>query len=505
MDFKKITLSRQIFLSMIALIVFSFLIMLFVTKQQIKSDRKKYHIERLGRKDRAVAKSIEAMIDHKNPDLYNSFSGTLQDVAYIHKLILSIYDLEGNFVLSTDTSFINNSSMTDKIPQATINQCVAHDKKKISYDKQNFHGTYRILYKSFHEKHHPSANHKFHGPSPIISNHPFCILDVAYSKKDILDDIDKETNAQIKQLMNIYGILLFFAVGLAYFLLKQITSPIKAIAKHLSLAKIKKNNKPLTWHVKDEIGQLIAEYNTLMEELEKRTQELIKSEKEGAWKKMAKQVAHEIKNPLTPMRLSVQYLEKSFNDGAGRDLYSDNWRNKLSEFSKTMIQQIDTLTRIANSFSDFASLNVQNEEPFYIEEEIRRIVNLFKNNNVAFVSSGKHLNKVEVCIDKSHLTRVLNNLVKNSLQAAKENVPLKVVVELKATQENCMVAVSDNGTGIPESAQDRVFEPNFTTKNSGMGLGLAMVKKIIDDFGGSIDYSTSNKGTIFHLKIPLNK
>ena len=324
-------------------------------------------------------------------------------------------------------------------------------------------------------------------------------------KKQILDDIDKETNEQIKQLMNIYGILLLFAVGLAYLLLKQITSPLKSIAKHLSLAKIEKNNKPLIYPAKDEIGQLIEEYNTLMEELEKRTQELIKSEKEGAWKKMARQVAHEIKNPLTPMRLSVQYLEKSFNDGAGRDLYSDEWRKKLSEFSKTMIQQIDTLTRIANSFSDFASLNVQNEELFYIEEEIRRIVNVFKNNNVGFVSRDKHSKEVKVCIDKSHLTRVLNNLVKNSLQAPKEDVPIKVVVELKIIQENCIVSISDNGTGIPESVQDRIFEPNFTTKNSGMGLGLAMVKKIIDDFGGTIDYSTSNKGTIFYLKIPLNK
>ena len=306
-------------------------------------------------------------------------------------------------------------------------------------------------------------------------------------------------------LSTIYIFLFFISAIIALALLRQITSPLKMITKKLGSLDINHKNEHIDWPVKDEIGMLIAQYNQLLIELKQKAEELAKSERKSAWKNMAKQIAHEIKNPLTPMRLSVQYLEKSFNDGAGRDLYSDEWRNRLGEFSKTMIQQIDTLTRIANSFSDFASLNVQNEEPFYIEEEIRRIVNLFKNNNVEFVSSGKHLNKVEVCIDKSHLTRVLNNLVKNSLQAAKENVPLKVVVELKTTQENCMVTVSDNGTGIPESVQDRVFEPNFTTKNSGMGLGLAMVKKIIDDFGGSIDYSTSNKGTIFHLKIPLNK
>ena len=178
--------------------------------------------------------------------------------------------------------------------------------------------------------------------------------------------------------------------------------------------------KPLHWPVKDEIGYLINDYNNLMKELEIRTQQLIKSEKEGAWKKMAKQIAHEIKNPLTPMRLNVQYLLKSFNDGAGVGLYSDEWKEKLQEFSQTMIQQIDTLTQIANVFSDFASISHQSEERFCIKEELERIVYLFKNNNVQFYTELVSPKSTEIYIDKSHLNRVLTNLIKKFNPSRKE-------------------------------------------------------------------------------------
>ena len=240
-----------------------------------------------------------------------------------------------------------------------------------------------------------------------------------------------------------------------------------------------------------------------MNELELRSRQLIKSEKEGAWKKMAKQIAHEIKNPLTPMRLNVQYLLKSFNDGQGAGLYSDEWKDKLNSFSKTMIQQIDTLTRIANSFSDFASLEIQSEESFFIKEEIERIVHLFKNNNVKFESLLKSHEAPEVFIDKSHLTRVLNNLIKNSLQAESPKRKLEVLVETQRIEGYIVIKVKDNGMGISEEIKAKIFEPNFTTKNSGMGLGLAIVKKIINDFNGKITYNTSINGTVFEFTIPI--
>tara|TARA_B100000965_G_C19597392_1_gene760882 strand:- start:223 stop:1737 length:1515 start_codon:yes stop_codon:yes gene_type:complete len=498
---KKLTLSQQIFLSMIALISFSFLIVAVLNIIQIQNETKTYNIDRLSRKDRAVAKSIEAIINlHSkyNVDLQTAFKPILQDVGHIHKLTINIYNLNGRFIWSSDSLLLNDSVITKAIPNNLIKLCLNSTDRKIEYEKGKYFGTYRVLYKSNNTEGLTSS-------TPIITDSPYCILDVVYDKST-KQDILLKTNQQIKGFIKIYIILLLVTVVFAYFLLKQITSPLRSIARHLSIAKIDKNNTPLKWTVQDEIGQLIQEYNNLMRELEKRTKELVKSEKEGAWKKMAKQIAHEIKNPLTPMRLSMQHITSTLNK---EDI---NFENKLKDFSKTMIQQIDTLATIASSFSDFANLNKQNSEDVLIKQEIISIINLFKSHNVLFDGSNQNsqIDSLLIEIDKSHLTRVINNLINNSLQAQRKGVPievrLNVFLESKNSTKYCAVTISDNGKGIPNEIQNKIFEPNFTTKNSGMGLGLAMVKKIVDDMGGIIEYKTKlGKGTVFYVYFPLNQ
>ena len=491
MKFKKVTLRWQIFLSIIGLISFSLAIVAGINIFQINQDIIKYNEERLNRKDRAVAKSVEAMIDYSiAPE--KAFNDVLSNIGHIHKLNLNIYDLEGNFILSSDTAK-NRQSAHEKIEPRIIKACF--DSSKIK--KENMRGVYRVLYK-------PENNKKLHTSNPIITNEPFCLVEIIYDKSP-QDQIYNETWSKAKELIILYILLLIIAVLFAYFLLKQITRPLRSIATHLSSVGGQTKIEPISWPVKDEIGQLVDSYNKLMVELDVRTKQLVKSEKEGAWKKMANQIAHEIKNPLTPMRLNVQYLQKSFNDGKGRKLYSDEWEEKLLNFSKTMIQQIDTLNRIANSFSDFSSLNAQHLEHFSVVTEVERVVNLFEKNNVTLIADNNIDNKIHVFIDKSHLTRVLNNLINNSIQAEKLNRPIKVVVKIQAKKTDCIISVSDNGVGIPKDIQSKIFEPNFTTKNSGMGLGLAMIKKIVDDFKGSITYETSPRGTIFNIKVPLSK
>ena len=498
MIFKKTTLRFQIFLSMISLITFSLFTVSVINIQQINKDTTQYNLDRLARKDRAVAKSIEAIINiwsQPNINLRKTFSPILKDVGHIHNLKINIYSLGGEFVWSSDSTLLEDSVITRAIPKKLMDSCFVASEKKIKYEKGKYFGTYRVLYREENQKRLVSSD-------PIITNKPFCILDVIYDKSTKVD-IWEKTNQQIKRLIQIYIILLIFASAFAYILIQQITSPLRSISKHLSIAPRDKTPTPLRWPVKDEVGQLVGAYNKLMLELEKRTEQLIKSEKEGAWKKMAKQVAHEIKNPLTPMRLNVQYLLKSFNDGVGASLYSDEWREKLNDFSKTMIQQIDTLTKIANSFSAFASLEIQSEEVFGIKEEVIRITHLFKNNNVRFEANIKHTEHPKVLMDKSQLTRVLNNLIKNSLQSERINVPIEVFVQLQLKQGFAEIRVVDNGSGVPENIREKIFEPNFTTKNSGMGLGLAIVKKIINDSGGTINYKTSTEGTVFEFTIPL--
>ncbi len=497
MVFTKSTLSQQIFFSMIGLMSLALVIVAVININKIQKDTETYNAERLSRKDRAVAKSIEAIINlstQYNVDLETAFRPILKDVGYIHKLKINIYNLDGQFIWSSDTTLLKDTIITQTLSKDKINQCFVSENKKTEYEKGAYFGTYRILYKD-------TATNQLTSSKPIINDNPFCILDVIYDKST-KEDVLEKTNQQIKSLIKLYVLLLFFASVFAYLLLKQITAPLRAISKHLSVTNQHNRPQPLKWHVNDEIGHLIEEYNNLMIELEKRTNQLIKSEKEGAWKKMAKQIAHEIKNPLTPMRLNVQYLIKSFKDGEGAGLYSDNWKDKLESFSKTMIQQIDTLTSISNAFSDFASLNNQASESLCLKEELNQIAHLFKNNNVHFVSKIKQEVIPRVFMDKSHLTRVFNNLIKNSIQASQTAKNNEIRIELYLKGTNYTILVKDNGVGIPKDIQEKIFEPNFTTKNSGMGLGLAMVKKIISDFNGTINYTTSSEGTVFEVTIP---
>ena len=489
---KKLTLSQQIFLSMIALISFALLIVAILNVIQIKNETIAYNNDRLARKDRAVAKTIEAIIIYED-NIKDSFLPIIHNLHHIHKLTINIYDLNGKFIISSDSLLGNKKVITKNIPDSIINSLTSSISKKIEYEKGEFFGTYRMIY-------HNNKAYNLSSSIPIINEYPFCILDVVYDKST-KEDVLIKTKQQIEKFIKIYILLIIVSIAFAYFLLKQITSPLRSIARHLARAKSEKTNTPLRWTVKDEIGQLIEEYNNLMYELEKRTQALVKSEKEGAWKNMAKQIAHEIKNPLTPMRLSVQHIERSLQIKDG------NFDTKLNQFSQSMINQIDTLARIANSFSDFANVNKQKLEKVNIEKELLNIINLFNINSVLY-KKNKDLIGLELDVDKSHLTRVINNLVNNSLQAARKQAAISVIIQIdlvnKLNLEYCLIKISDNGTGISKSAQDKIFEPNFTTKNSGMGLGLAMVKKIIDDLNGFIEYQTQiNIGTQFYIYIPI--
>jgi signal transduction histidine kinase len=491
---KKLTLSQQIFLSMIALISFALLIVAILNVIQIQNETIAYNNDRLARKDRAVAKTIEATIIYED-NIKDSFLPIIQNLHYIHKLTINVYDLNGEFIMSSDTLLRNNKVITDDIPDNLLDSLTGSLVKKIEYEKGNFFGTYRMIYNN-------NKAYNLSSSIPIINDAPFCILDVVYDKST-KEDVLIKTKQQIKKFIKIYILLIIVSIAFAYFLLKQITSPLRSISRHLSRAKSEKINVPLRWTVKDEIGQLIEEYNKLMHELEKRTQALVKSEKEGAWKNMAKQIAHEIKNPLTPMRLSVQHIERSLQIKDG------NFDTKLHQFSRSMISQIDTLARIANSFADFANVNKQKLEKVYIEKELLNIINLFNINSVRYKKNKDiDLSNLQIEIDKSHLTRIINNVVNNSLQAARKQVAIQVVIQInqvnKLNVEYFIIKISDNGTGISKSAQDKIFEPNFTTKNSGMGLGLAMIKKIIDDLNGFIEYQTQiNIGTQFYIHIPI--
>ena len=277
---------------------------------------------------------------------------------------------------------------------------------------------------------------------------------------------------------------------------KYITKSIKEVSDKISKTVLgTKNEKVVVSNASTEIVTLIDSYNQMVDKLEESAVKLAKSEREEAWREMAKQVAHEIKNPLTPMRLTVQSFQMRFKPN------DQNHKEKLDEFSKTLITQIDTLTSIASAFSNFAKMPTQQKESLNVVEVVKSATEIFTEDYISFYAQE---NSIIALLDKTQLIRVITNLVKNAVQALAETENPIIEVKVKRGEDHVEITVTDNGKGIEEEHEKHIFEPKFTTKSSGMGLGLPMVKNIIETYKGAITFSSQlNKGTTFKIKLPL--
>lgn len=311
--------------------------------------------------------------------------------------------------------------------------------------------------------------------------------------------LQQEIFALLATLTNIYVFLILISVVMALFISNRITEPLRIIRESLRNLKLDTTNRSIEWKSKDEIGELVDEYNRTLNELVHSAEMLARSERESAWREMAKQVAHEIKNPLTPMKLSIQMLQRSMADGA------DDLNDRIERTSKTLIEQIDTLSNIASEFSSFAQMPKSNIESVDLKHLLDSTKQLYQNSEADVVLDVSVDGNCVVEADKNQLLRVFNNLVKNGIQAATDEVKPEIRISLIEEDGNYIISVKDNGTGIPDDLKDRIFVPNFTTKSSGMGLGLAMVKNIVESINGKISFvSESGLGTTFYISLPAN-
>jgi len=256
----------------------------------------------------------------------------------------------------------------------------------------------------------------------------------------------------------------------------------------------KRNEKIVLKDASKEIHNLVDSYNSMIDELEESAVKLAQSEREAAWREMAKQVAHEIKNPLTPMRLTVQSFERRF------DPTDPEIKNKLREYSNTLIQQIDVMSSISSAFSDFAKMPTQKREVINIVKVVRNATDIFSESYISFHTQ---VDDIQANLDKMQIIRVITNLVKNAIQATEKIENPKIEVKIFNENGGVVITVSDNGKGILEDVKHKVFEPRFTTKSSGMGLGLPMIKNIIEAYGGTISFTSQvEKGTEFTVTLP---
>ena len=291
--------------------------------------------------------------------------------------------------------------------------------------------------------------------------------------------------------------MLVIAFGVAYFLSTYITKSLKTISDKLRDTSLDQKNEKIVLEANSkEINLLIRAYNGMVNELEESALKLAQSEREEAWREMAKQVAHEIKNPLTPMRLTVQSFQRKF------DPNDPDLKQKLNDYSKTLIQQIDTMSSVASAFSNFASMPAQQNETLNVVNVVELTLDIFNEDYIVFESEEKEIISK---MDRAQLIRVITNLVKNAIQSIPENQSEKtILVSVKKEENNVLILVKDNGIGIEAENIDRIFEPKFTTKNSGMGLGLGIIKNIIENYKGSITFETEyGKGATFTVSLPI--
>ncbi len=478
-----LSLRIRIFLSMIVLIIMASILLASISIIQFKNEAKEYHQERLERNENAVKQHINYVLSTTTYPLTSGnldliFKDKIHELAQIHNIEINIYSLDGKLLKSSKESF-SVDKVSPSIPKYIL-KLVRSSIEKRYVDIKTIDGV---------------KNRSSYSQIKDDKFKPLGILNLPYVEDDGF--YKNELNSFLIRLGQVYSFMLIVAFAVAYFLSSYITKSLKTISDKLSETSLYQKNEKIVLEANSkEINLLIKAYNGMVDELEKSAIKLAQSEREEAWREMAKQVAHEIKNPLTPMRLTVQSFQRKF-DPNDADI-----KQKMKDYSETLIQQIDTMNAVASAFSNFASMPAQQNETLNVVEVVELAMDIFNEEYITFQSdSPEIISKV----DRTQLIRIITNLVKNAIQSIPENQEEKsIIVTIKKELNNVLITVMDNGIGIQPKDISRIFEPKFTTKSSGMGLGLGIIKNIIENYKGTITFDTEfGNGTTFTVSLPI--
>lgn len=466
---------------MILLVLIASVLMAGVTLFQYQEQSQDYHENRLERKEEQILQSIsyalrETTYEPITENLEYIFRDELYKIADVQNVNFNIYDLEGGLIKSSKPAF-EADSVSNCLDAEVLNNLLNSPEKRYIEEKSTAGDNYQATYKYI-------TDPKFK---------PIGIMNLPYFEDNSFNDM--ELREFFYRLGGVYLLMLISAIVLAYFISKYITRSLQTVADKMVQTTLNQRNEKIEIeNPSEEIGKLIDSYNGMIDELEESAAKLARSEREQAWREMAKQVAHEIKNPLTPMRLTVQSFERKFNPNDPKA------EKKLKEFSKTLVQQIDTMSNIASAFSNFADMPAQQKETLNVVKVSKLAVDIFHEPFIHFISDEEEL---IAKVDRTQLIRIVTNLVKNAIQAVPEVESPRILVTVASEGHDVKISVADNGIGIADEFKDKIFEPKFTTKSSGMGLGLGMVKNIVENYQGGIDFTSQvGKGTVFTVRFP---
>lgn len=480
------SLQKNIQISIVSLTLLFLVVVGIVTVAYFEKQYDAYHNQRLVRKVTTLMKNIDLITNpyqKSDMDSFNVFiEKNLIQLAETHTLDINIFDRNGKLSYTTQPEIFKKEIQSEYISPAAFVDIIIKEKQRSVISENIDKLTYLSAYVPFGEYDDKALSY-FHFPY--------------YSKEK---NIRSEISYFIVALMNVYVILILFATFVATIVARSITTPLSVIQQNIQNLQLGKKNTTIKWQKNDEIGLLIKEYNRMVEELEKSAKLLAKSERESAWREMAKQVAHEIKNPLTPMKLSIQHLQRAIKENR------NNVEEMTIKVAERLIEQIDTLSHIATEFSSFAKMPQAQNETMELTKIISSAANLFQDYPQVDIIMNIPNKECFIFADRNQIMRVFNNILTNAVQAIPLEEKGTITIDLNQKEEVFLIKIKDNGVGIPESMKYKVFEPNFTTKNSGTGLGLAITRNIIEKANGKIWFkSEENVGTTFYIILPKSK
>jgi len=436
-----------------------------------------YNNQRLERKEAALSRSLDYVLARHGGMLSADsvsivFTDHICELADVHHLVFSLYNPDGGLIISSAAFTDAASQPTLLLTQHTLTGLRESTGRIVLHDNDNLIAK-EVMW-----------------VVKNIENEPLLIARASYNPRKLDEGA---LISFLRRLLPVYFALLLGAMLIGYFIIQSITRPLKILREEMAEVDPLKTTKPIDYKWKDEIGELVIQYNKLLEKLRVSIEERAKFEREGAWKEMAQQVAHEIKNPLTPLRLGIQQLEKSWNDDA------PDFSERLNKFSITAIDQIDILSGIASDFALLAEVRKSQLDKVSLLSAVKTSIGLYDNRMITLSSE-----EVSVKGDSSRLVRVFNNLISNAIDASSHEENAQAIhVKVFEDGEYGVVEVRDFGVGIPEEKLNRIFEPHFTTKTHGQGLGLAMVKKIIEQASGEVSVvSVPQDGSTFTVRVP---
>ena len=475
----RLGLTAKFQFSFIILLIISFLLIFYVSVNFIQMKYQQEQIVNLENKKKYIQKALQDMY-YWNQELsfqnMQALNFDLQELSYTYHTDIHVYDNRGMLVGSSQPVIFSKNLLSNRIA------ALPYFTQKPNLNQYEHIGMLNYLT----------------GYTDFLNGDYLQIGYISVPQFFSQDEIRNEIESFLSVIIHIYLIVILLVILVSLFIGRQLSAPLNMLENKLKEMRLGRRNEKIDYKLNDEIGQLVVQYNRTIDELEQSAKLLAKSERESAWKTMARQVAHEINNPLTPMKLTIQQLLRTKN------MNDERFDDYFQKSAVMLIEQIDNLSRIAGTFSDFARMP---EAKFVLTDvalKLNSVLHLFANNHeqVQMKYEGDEKN-VFLFADPEQLVQVFNNLLKNAIQAIPDDRSGEVSVLLQTTDKDVIIRISDNGIGINDEQKSKLFTPNFTTKTTGMGLGLAISKNIVELSGGTISYqSKSNEGTVFTIKLP---